>query len=79
VISSPNGNYILIDYYNIFKVNKSISNIEIVKSKIQMDMIEFKYWENQKMIFTCDEFLNNNNQNLKMELDSESWEIRNAI
>ena len=31
------------------------------------------------MIFTCDEFLNNNNQNLKMELDSESWEIRNAI
>ena len=43
VISSPNGNYILIDYYNIFKVNKSISNIEIVKSKIQMDMIEFKY------------------------------------
>jgi hypothetical protein len=55
---APNGDFILADYYNFEKVSTSIKNKEQIESPIQMDIIEFKMWENEKLEFTCDEFLN---------------------
>ncbi len=55
---SPNGDFILADYYNFEKVTTSIKNKEPIESPIQMDIIEFKKWDNSKLEFTCDEFLN---------------------
>ena len=46
------------DYYNFEKVTKSLKEKEQIESPIQMDVIEFKEWNNTKLEFTCDEFLN---------------------
>lgn len=55
---SPNGDFILADYYTLEKVTTSIKNKEPIESPIQMDIIEFNEWDNAKLKFTCDEFLN---------------------
>lgn len=54
---SPNGDFIIADNYNLEKITTSIKNKEPIESPIQMDLIEFKKWENEKLEFTCDEFL----------------------
>jgi hypothetical protein len=71
---APNGNFILADYYNFEKVTKNIKEKESIKSPIEMDMIEFKNWDNSKLEFTCDEFLNWS-RHLTMTYDSETNKI----
>lgn len=75
VTVSPNGDYILVDYYHIFKVSSSISQILNIQTPIDLDMIKIKGWENDRMIFSCDEFLNSNNTELEMYLDLNTLEI----
>ncbi|MBD1399051.1 hypothetical protein H9Q13_17955 [Pontibacter sp. JH31] len=77
--TTPNGDFILADYYNFEKVTTSIKQKEPIKSPIQMDIIEFKKWDNEKLEFTCDEFLNWD-RHLTMTYDSETnkIEIKNA-
>ncbi len=77
--TTPNGDFILADYYNFEKVTTSIKQKEPIKSPIQMDIIEFKKWNNEKLEFTCDEFLNWH-RHLTMVYDSETnkIEIKNA-
>jgi hypothetical protein len=55
---TPDGSYILADYYYFEKVTTSISKRTKIDSPIQMDIIEFKGWSNGKLEFSCDEFLN---------------------
>jgi hypothetical protein len=76
----PNGDFILADYYNFEKVTNSIKEKESIESPIQMDIIEFKEWDNSKLEFTCDEFLNWS-KHLIMTYDSETnkIEIKNVI
>ena len=75
----PNGKFILADYYNFEIVSSDIKIKETIDSPIQMDMIEFKGWNERKLEFTCDEFLNWE-RHLTMTYDSETSkiEIRNA-
>jgi len=39
-----------------------------------MDTIQFHSWSNNKLLITCDEFLNWNNQ-VELELDGNTLEI----
>lgn len=71
---APNGDFILADYYNLEKVTTSIKQKESIESPIQMDIIEFRKWDNSKLEFTCDEFLNWN-RHLTMTYDSETNKI----
>ena len=75
----PNGNFILADYYNFEIVRTGIKNKETIDSPIQMDMIKFIRWNEGKLEFTCDEFLNWE-RHLTLTYDSETSkiEIRNA-
>lgn len=54
---TPNGDFILADYHNLEKITISIKDKELIESPIQMDLIEFKNWQNSKFEFTCEEFL----------------------
>lgn len=56
--TSPKGDLIIADYYHLEKITTSISQKKTIASEIQMDMITFMGWENSKLEFTCDEFLN---------------------
>ncbi len=77
--TTPNGDFILADYYSFEKVTTSIKQRELIESPIQMDIIEFKKWDNEKLEFTCDEFLNWD-RHLTMTYNSETnkIEIKNA-
>lgn len=77
---SPSGAFIIADYYNISRISDSIKNKIEIKSPIQMDMIEFKEWQNGKLTIKCDEFANWENH-LELELEDKTWtiEIKNAI
>lgn len=74
LITTPNGSILLSCYYNIYKVTKSIQNIEEIQSPIKMDMIKFKDWKGSKLEFTCDEFLNWD-RHLLMQYNSDNDEI----
>lgn len=71
---APNGDFILADYYNFEKVTTSIKQKKSIESPIQMDIIEFKNWENSKLEFTCDEFLNWD-RHLVMTYDNQTNKI----
>ena len=76
---APNGEFILADYYNFEKVTTTIKEKEQIESSIQMDLIKFKKWNNSKLEFTCDEFLNWD-RHLIMTYDYQTnrIEIKNA-
>lgn len=74
LITTPNGSILLSCYYNIYKVTKSIQNIEEIQSPIKMDMIKFKGWKGSKLEFTCNEFLNWD-RHLLMQYNSDNDEI----
>lgn len=77
---SPNGDFIISDYYSISRIGESIKNMIEIESPIQMDMIEFKGWHNGKLTIKCDEFTNWDNH-LELELETTTWsiEIKNAV
>jgi hypothetical protein len=70
----PNGNFILADYYNFTRIATSIKNKEDIESSVQMDMIEFGNWVDDKLEFTCNEFMNWD-RSLFMVYDSEANKI----
>lgn len=72
--TAPNGDFILADYYNFKKVSTNIKQKTSIESPVEMDMIEFKNWDNSKLEFTCDEFLNWD-RHLTMTYDSETNKI----
>jgi len=77
---SPNGDFIIADYYNISRIRDSLKNKVEIKSPIQMDAIEFKEWNKGKLTIKCDEFSNWDNH-VELELEDKTWriEIKNAI
>lgn len=71
---TPNGDFILSDYYDFEKVTASIKDKEPINSPVQMDMIKFKGWDNSKLEFTCDEF-SNWDRHLTMTYDCQANKI----
>ncbi len=76
---APNGDFILADYNNFEKITNTVNKKEQIESPIEMDLIEFKEWNNSKLEFTCAEFLNWD-RHLMMTYDYETnkIEIKNA-
>lgn len=72
--TAPNGSFIFADYYNFEKATTNIKNKTKIDSPIQMDIIQFKKWNDSKLEFTCDEFMNWD-RHLTMEFDSETDKI----
>lgn len=72
--TSPTGGFILADYYNIDKIEKTLNKKISISSPIEMDMIKFKKWNDRKLEFTCDEFTNWD-RHLLMELDCDKWTV----
>jgi len=71
---APNGDFILADFYNISRIDGALKDSKDLISPVQMDMVKFKNWENEKLIFECDEFMNWE-RHLVLELDSSNWTI----
>ncbi len=72
---APNGDFILADYYSISRIEGTLKGAKHLQSPIQMDMIKFKSWKNEKLIIECDEFMNWE-RHLILELDSSKWTIK---
>ena len=72
--TSPTGDFILADYYNVNLIKKALNESENIASPIEMDMIKFKKWNDRKLEFTCDEFTNWD-RHLVMELDADKLTI----
>ena len=71
---TPQGDFILADYYNIDLMQSSIRHTKSIESPIKMDMIKFSGWQGMRLTISCDEFLNWSNH-VELELDSETLEI----
>lgn len=73
--TAPDGTFIFAGYYNIERLKDELKSMEEIKSPIQMDMIKFVGWIDEKLLFTCDEFTNWD-RHLEMELNSKHWTIK---
>lgn len=71
---TPGGEFILADYYTVEVLGKSLKDKKLIKSPIEMDMIKFHKWTNNKLLITCNEFLNWDNQ-VELELNGKTLEI----
>jgi hypothetical protein len=71
---SPSGDFILADYYSIEIIESILKEKKTIESPIEMDLIKFLRWTNNKLSITCKEFLNWDND-VVLELDGFSFEI----
>ncbi|WP_299326226.1 hypothetical protein [uncultured Maribacter sp.] len=72
---TPNGTFIFSEYSNIYKMGNSFSDMYIIKSPFEMDMIKFKSWNGNILEFECDEMGGWERHEI-MELDVTNWTIK---
>jgi hypothetical protein len=72
---SPDGTFIFHNYYEIEKMNNSLSEMIEIESPFKMDDIRFKKWNGKNLEFECEEFTNWSRKEL-MELDTTEWKIK---
>ena len=72
---APTGEFIIADSYNIDKVKDSLSGKENLDSPLELDMIEFKDWNDNRLNFTCNELMDWE-KTLDMEVDTSEWKIK---
>ena len=72
---SPNGIFFFHNYYEIEKMNSSLSDLTEIQSPFKMDDIRFRKWNGKILEFECDEFTNWDRSEI-MELDTNEWKIR---
>ncbi|WNS82249.1 hypothetical protein RRU94_16050 [Domibacillus sp. DTU_2020_1001157_1_SI_ALB_TIR_016] len=70
---SPSGDFIIADYCSIEIIKSTLINKIQVDSPVEMDMIKFHGWSNNKLLITGDGFLNGNH--VELELDGGTFEI----
>jgi hypothetical protein len=71
---SPSGDFIIADYYSIEVIESTLSEKQTIESPIEMDMIKFLRWTNNKLSVRCYELVNWDNQ-FELELDGDSFEL----
>ena len=71
---TPNGTFIFSEFSDIYKLENSLSNMQIIKSPFKMDMIEFKRWNGNILEFECSEIANYERIEI-MELNTTDWTI----
>jgi len=74
LILTPSGDFIISDSYSIELVKSTIKEKQSIVSPIHMDMIKFHSWLNNKLLITCEEFLNWD-RHVELELNCETLEI----
>ena len=72
---SPNGIFFFHNYYEIEKMNSSLSDLTEIQSPFKMDDIRFRKWNGKILEFECEEFTNWDRSEI-MELDTNEWKIR---
>ncbi|WP_034300879.1 hypothetical protein [Bacillus cihuensis] len=71
---SPSGEFIVADYYDIEIINSTLNKKVLLDSPIKMDRIKFHNWYNNRLLITCEEFLNWDNK-VELELDGVTYVI----
>ncbi|MHA6246711.1 hypothetical protein ACXYMU_02155 [Pontibacter sp. CAU 1760] len=72
---TPNGTFIFSEFSDVYKMENSLSDMQIIKSPFEMDMIEFKEWNGNILEFECDEMGRWERHEI-MELDTIEWTIK---
>lgn len=72
---TPTGTFIFSEFSDIYKLDKSLNEMKIIESPFEMDMIEFKSWNENVLEFQCYE-LGKWERHEIMELDTNHWKIR---
>ena len=54
--TTPDGNFLIADCYNIFKITTSINELKEIPYNLGIDSIKFKGWNNNKLKIECQEF-----------------------
>lgn len=72
---TTNGVFVFSEFSNIYKMDNSLSDMKVIKSPFEMDLIKFKSWNENVLEFECTE-LGNYERNENMELDTTDWTIR---
>jgi len=72
---TPKGTFIFSEFSDIYKMENSLSDMQIIKSPFEMDFIEFKSWNEDILEFECAE-LTNYERNETMELNTADWTIK---
>lgn len=71
---SPSGEFIAADDYHVDLLHPNLPEVTSIRNPIEVDRIEFKGWQGNKLSISCAEFLDIN-QGIELELDSETYEI----
>ncbi len=72
---TPNGTFIFSEYSDIYKLENSLSDMQIIQSPFEMDMIEFKGLNGNILEFECTEIANYERNEI-MELNTTDWTIK---
>jgi hypothetical protein len=77
---APNGNFILADFYDLSKITDNIRQVTAINEPYRFDCISFKSWKDEKLEFTCEDFLQRENKYL-MTYDSitDKIEIKSPL
>ena len=73
---APTGEFIIADSYHIDKIKDSLKGKESLNSPFEIDMIEFKNWNENNLNFTCNELMDYEKV-LDMVVDANEWKIKN--
>jgi len=71
---SPSGTFIFHNSYEIEKMENSLLELTLLESPFKMDLIKFKEWNNDRLVFECNDFADWTRT--VMELDTTDWKIR---
>ncbi|MUH35321.1 hypothetical protein D9O36_05670 [Zobellia amurskyensis] len=69
------GTFIFHNSYEIEIMENSLLEMTLLESPFKMDLIEFRGWDDEKLVFECNEFANYARKAI-MVLDSTDWKIR---
>ena len=72
---SPDGIFFFHNYYEIERMNSSLTDITEIQSPFKMDDIRFRKWNGKILEFECEEFTNWSRHEI-MELDTAEWNIK---
>jgi hypothetical protein len=72
---TANGTFLLSEYGEIYKLENSLSDVQIIESPFELDWIEFKKWNGDILEFECSELANYEKTEI-MELNTTDWSIK---
>jgi len=78
IVKTPHDEFILYDYGNLYFLKEEVKECLKIESPFNMDFIEFKFWDNNKFVFTCYEIGIYDDRTMEMDLEGLAIKARNA-